>query len=254
MEKIAIISDIHGNLPALEAVLNDINKRDVSKVICLGDLVGKGPQSKEVIEVCKKTCDTIVAGNWDHFISDEKTVVDDSILWYRQQITEEGLAYLRQLPHVVGFYLSGKYVRLFHAHPHSLFKRLYADSPLNERLTLFEIPKLTSLESEQIESLIVGYGDIHGGYLQYLENGKILFNVGSVGNSCDSIPMASYVILEGVLDSEAEADFSIQFHRVSYDVEFAISLSEAIGLPHALEYAKELRTGVYCQRHYNDSK
>ena len=61
----AIISDIHGNLPALKAVLEDINKRKIDKTICIGDIIGKGPSSKETIDICRKSCDFIVCGNWE---------------------------------------------------------------------------------------------------------------------------------------------------------------------------------------------
>ena len=65
MEKIAIISDIHGNLPALEAVLHDIKRRGITRIFCLGDLVGKGPSSAEVVDLIKQTCEAVVQGNWD---------------------------------------------------------------------------------------------------------------------------------------------------------------------------------------------
>ncbi len=54
MDKIAVISDIHGNLPALEAVLADIQQRDIHRIICLGDLVGKGPDSSKAIDIIKE--------------------------------------------------------------------------------------------------------------------------------------------------------------------------------------------------------
>ena len=65
MEKIAIISDIHGNLPALEAVLLDIERRGIKRIICLGDLVGKGPDSAAVVDRIKEVCESVVQGNWD---------------------------------------------------------------------------------------------------------------------------------------------------------------------------------------------
>ena len=72
LDKIAIISDIHGNLPALEAVLKDIDSSGVSQIICLGDMIGKGPHSKEVLEVCQIRCQRIVKGNWEDFISESE--------------------------------------------------------------------------------------------------------------------------------------------------------------------------------------
>jgi protein phosphatase len=69
LNKIAVISDIHGNIPALEAVLKDINLRKIEKVFCLGDLVGKGPHPERVIDIIKQTCEVVVYGNWDDGIT-----------------------------------------------------------------------------------------------------------------------------------------------------------------------------------------
>jgi len=75
MEKIVIISDIHGNLPAIEAVLEDIRMQSIDKIICLGDMVGKGPNSAEVIDICRRECDVIVLGNWDRYLANMSTYV-----------------------------------------------------------------------------------------------------------------------------------------------------------------------------------
>ncbi len=245
LDQIAIISDIHGNLPALEAVLNDIKQKGISHIICLGDMVGKGPHSKEVFEQCLASCQMIVKGNWEDFISDSKTKETEFIKFYRNQLGEDYLSLIRNLPGVTGFWMSGKYIRLFHANPHSLYDRVYGTSPIDKRLELFEVPELPSTESSSSLSDVVGYGDIHGGYLQHLDQGRILFNVGSVGNSCDSIPMAAYVILEGKLHDKEEADFSIQFRRLKYDREKSILQAQELNIPDQEAYINELRTGRY---------
>lgn len=64
MDQIALISDIHGNLPALELVLADIRARGIEQIYCLGDLVGKGPNPSEVVDICQEVCTGIVQGNW----------------------------------------------------------------------------------------------------------------------------------------------------------------------------------------------
>ena len=65
MERIALISDVHGNMPALEAVLADVERRGVARVFCLGNLVGKGPHSDRAVDRCRERCERVVRGNWD---------------------------------------------------------------------------------------------------------------------------------------------------------------------------------------------
>lgn len=79
MKRIAIISDIHGNMPALEAVFEDIQLRNIDEIVCIGDLVGKGPEPAEVIEFVKEHCDVVIRGNWDEFILKESD--SQSIQW-----------------------------------------------------------------------------------------------------------------------------------------------------------------------------
>ena len=60
MDQVAIISDLHGNIPALEATLNDIKRRNIQRIFCLGDLVGKGPHSDKVVDICQDVCETTI--------------------------------------------------------------------------------------------------------------------------------------------------------------------------------------------------
>lgn len=243
MERIALISDIHGNLPALEAVLSHIEAKGINRIICLGDMIGKGPSSPQVVDICREKCTEVVIGNWDKYVSNNEK--EGAVNWYRSQLGEERLAYLRDLPEYIGFYISGKYMRLLHAHCHDVFKRVSRSSTEEEKMELFELPKLKGQDVEKEHPTdIVGYGDIHGAYMEGV-GGRLLFNVGSVGNPCDHIPMASYVIIEGVIDSRDEQDISIGFQRVAYDKERAIKDAEAIDLPNSHIYVNEIRTAVY---------
>ena len=67
--KIAIISDIHGNLEALKSTLQDIEKRNIDKIICLGDIIAKGIHPKECIKLIKEKCDIVIQGNTDEYFS-----------------------------------------------------------------------------------------------------------------------------------------------------------------------------------------
>ncbi len=65
MDKIAIISDVHGNLVSLKTVINDIKSQNIKHIFCLGDLVAKGSQPRESIELIKKECEVVIKGkNW----------------------------------------------------------------------------------------------------------------------------------------------------------------------------------------------
>ena len=100
MDKIAVISDIHGNIPALESVLQDIKLRGIERIICLGDLVGKGPHSSEAIEIIRKECEGVVMGNWDDFITKP---TEFGIKMASKQLSEEQNDYLRSLPFSIEF-------------------------------------------------------------------------------------------------------------------------------------------------------
>lgn len=243
MKKFAIISDIHGNLPALNAVLKNIDRHQVDYIYCLGDLIGKGPNSVEVIDICKTACHQIIKGNWDKFLASD--LENEGATWYRNQIGKERLDYLNNLPEFIEFYLSGKCFRLIHAHPHDVYKRIHPTSPLEERVVMFEPPTIIGKHNYDNQSDIVGYGDIHSSFIQNLPDGKTLFNVGSVGNSCDHTPLASYVIIEGIYNSRTLAPYSIQFYKVPYDNELAIQHAQAIDLPNKEAYINEIKTAVY---------
>ena len=224
MSKIAIISDIHGNMPALEAVFDDIRKNDIDKIICLGDLVGKGPSCKRVIDFCRYKCDVVVAGNWDKFLSHK---MEERNRWYLDRIGEE------------------RFIRLFHAHSEDVYLRMYPNLEIEEKLKMFNIPKISRLDNEERKSDIVGYGDIHGAFIDYLEDGKILFNVGSVGCPYDNIPMASYVILEGQYGMKEQSSFGINFRRVKYDNEKVIAEAREKQIPDLNIFIKEIRSGKF---------
>lgn len=243
--KIAVMADIHGNLPALEAVLRDIQGRDIDRLISLGDLIGKGPNSPEAVDICREVCDQVIMGNWDKYLANTQER-DANIDYYREQLGEERLKYLRDLPEYTEFWLSGKLVRLVHAHPLDVFKRIHPTNPLEERINMFSQPTLAGPSQYPGPSDIVGYGDIHWAYIQNIQ-GKILFNTGSVGNPLD-LTMASYVILEGEYQSRTTAPFATHFMRVPYDIELAIQQAQAAQVPQLDAYITELRTAVYSRR------
>ncbi|GIP24674.1 metallophosphoesterase [Paenibacillus sp. J22TS3] len=238
MNKIAVISDIHGNVPALKAVLEDIRQRGVSAIYCLGDLIGKGPSGHETVDLVRENCERVVQGNWDDFIGKETS--EPVLNWHQEQLGRERLEYLGSLPFSIEFVMSGRYIRLFHASPRSLYERIQPWDSYESRLSLFSGSELCK---DPRDADVVGYGDIHNVYLQHLE-GRMLFNTGSVGNPLD-MTQASYAILEGEYGSRETAPFSVQLVRVPYDIEQAIQEAADVQMPLLKEYAQELRTARY---------
>jgi protein phosphatase len=239
LDKIAIISDIHGNIPALDAVLEDIYSRQIQRVFCLGDLVGKGPDSAIAIERIREVCEVVVKGNWDDFITNDTEF--ETLKWHQKQLHKEQNDYLKQLPFSITFYMSGKLIRLFHASPFSVYKRIQPWDSIEKRLSMFENTSETGNDYKMPD--IVGYGDVHQAFIQHF-HGKTLFNVGSVGNPLD-LTQASYTILEGNYGSEENSSFSTQFVRVPYDIEYAIQLAKQVNMPDLEPYIQELTTARY---------
>ncbi|MCL2463277.1 MAG: metallophosphatase family protein, partial [Defluviitaleaceae bacterium] len=169
--KVAVIADIHGNLPALESALADIDRRGADKIICLGDIVGKGPSSKETIALCRQRCEIVLMGNWEYALYDaylrqkQGQAVDGfRTLWLINDIGAENMEYLGSLPHSAELRLSGRLISLFHAHPRN-FNRYFADSPLEQRLELFGRGEPGMKEPADVAV----YADIHDAYLQMTE-------------------------------------------------------------------------------------
>lgn len=238
MERIAIISDIHGNIPALQAVLQDIKLRNISRIFCLGDLIGKGPSSDTTVDLVQKTCEIVIKGNWDEYIT--KTSDHNTVIWHQNKLGKQRLEYLSKLPFSIEFFMSGKFIRLFHASPRSIYERIQPWDSLEQRLSLFDSSQYCQ---QELQADVIGYGDIHNAYIQNF-SGKSLFNVGSVGNPLE-ITQASYAILEGQYDCKEPSAISIQLIRVPYDIELSIKQAIDEDMPSLEAYILELRTARY---------
>lgn len=224
MEKIAIIGDIHANITALQEILEDIKNRKISKIFCLGDVVSKGVNPDFVIDLIKEKCDIIIKGNCDEIFSSERAI--QKKFWTTMKIGKERVEFLKSLPVMHEFYLSGKLVRLFHASPFSL-EHMYNPIISNENTKYCnlmikdykELFKNTDFigrnENDKIPD-IIGYSHTHIANLSEFGD-KTIFNPGSVGFSSD-IYNASYTILEGNYNSKEISSFSITNVKVPYDV------------------------------------
>lgn len=241
-DRIALISDVHGNLTALEAVLADIDRRGISRIYNLGDYVGKGPRGREVVERCRDRCEVNLLGNWDDFLPDPDRGFDnDDLRWWRDQLAPGQGEWLRSLPFSHDFWLSGRRVRLFHASEETVHRRVRYVRSQAEFEALF-----TNTEAAGDGPLpdLVGYGDTHDPFYECQLRGRTAFNTGAVGN-CMGDPTPLYCILEGELGSETRAPWSLSYVRVPYDVEAELAAARELGAPQYDGYELELRHGLY---------
>ena len=239
-ERIAILSDVHGNLTALEATLAHIEASGIRRIFNLGDLVGKGPRSAAAVDRCRAVCEVTVQGNWDALVSQGPDAEQPVREWHRRQLGDERLNYLAALPGSFDFMLSGKSVRVFHASHNSVYDRVHQTGTREQHSAMFQNTPFTGYSQEPD---IVAYGDIHSAYAINFDH-RTLVNVGSVGNPLD-IPLACYAVLEGVFNSKEPHPWSIQFIRLPYDIEAEVAAAAASGMPDLDYYALELRTAVY---------
>jgi putative phosphoesterase len=239
MNQVTIFGDIHGNLPALEAVLADIDARGLSPLYCLGDLVGYGTFPNEVIAKIRERNIPTLMGNYDQGVGNSSDdcgcaytskVAEElgkrSIAWSNQHTTEMNKLYLRQLTGQIPLELDRLRVQLVHGSPRKINEYLFENRPdaSLERL----------LDLAQADVLVCGH--THIPYHRILPSGRHVVNAGSVGKPKDGNPQACYVVLE-----VNNGNLVVNFKRVPYDMERAAQAIEASDMPH--EYAEMLRTG-----------
>ncbi len=260
--RIAIISDIHGNLEALKTTLEDIQKRNIDKIFCLGDIVEKGHHPEECVKLVRENCEVVVQGNCDVDFNPEKYVkskhnipvdlMKQRALRNLQLVSEKSREYLMNLPFSYEFYMSGSLVRLFHAHPEKKTGVIINEDSYEDKYRMFEPSENTV--SQKVADVVI-YGHLHCPYMNKFYN-KTLINVGSVGNSFNVVrdrqkdsdvletTASNYLILEGKYGAkEYGANFSFEFVRVQYDMDKELADLDKNLEPEA--YEKEIREGVY---------
>ena len=236
MNRIAVITDIHANLPALEASLAAIEQIGVDQIYCGGDLVGYGPHPNEVCALIRDRRISTIYGNYDYAIARD---LDDcgcayvtqrdrelgqlSVAWTLEHTNERSKAFMRELPFDLRFAVGDQDVHLVHGSPRKVNEYLFEDKPasLYERLA----------NAEQAEVLV--FGHTHKPWIH--PYGRVLFvNCGSVGKPKDGDPRAAFAVLEA--DDHGPVRASIK--RVPYDAETVAREVAAAGLPG--EYAEQL--------------
>lgn len=239
-DRIAVISDVHGNMTAYDAVLTDIDARSIRRIVNLGDVFGKGPRGSEAIARSKAACEVTLRGNWDACVGREDLYERPPMKWWYDELTGNDHAWLQSLPFSVDLRLSERPVRMFHASADSEFYRVHMNPSDEDFAGMFRNAPATG-GGEPPE--VVVYGDIHEAFIEE-RDGKVLINAGSVGNALDE-PTAAYVVLEGISGGKRTDPLRYEIVRVPYDIEAEIKVARKSGMLEVEEYAVELRTGVY---------
>jgi len=200
--RIAIISDIHSNLEALENVLRRIDSLKVDKVCCLGDIVGYGPNPNECVELIKKTTDIVVMGNHDSAVINQTDIIlfnsyaKEATEWTRRVISDENYEYLLELP----LKISKGNILYVHSTP-------LIPEDWNYILTQYGAEKQFNFFDEEV--CFIGHS--HRAEIFHCVDDRKIINAGSVGQPRDGDPRACFA----VYDTETK---QCEFIREEYDI------------------------------------
>lgn len=236
--KLAIFSDIHGNIHALETVWDAIQREAPDAIYCLGDLVGYGAFPNEVTAFVRDSGVPTIMGNYDDGVGFDRdecgcAYKDDvsrqhgrhSLMWSRRETTDEHKAFLRKLEASIRFEFDGVRVLLVHGSPRKMNEYLYEDRPQAsfERL------------AAQADTDVLMFGHTHLPYQKQVA-GTLFVNTGSVGKPKDGDPRAGFVTFD------TDKPTSATFHRVAYDVAAAATAIRASDLPDV--FADQVEAGL----------
>lgn len=233
---VAVITDIHANLAALEASLATIDEMSVDQIFCGGDLVGYGPHPNEVCRLIEERAIPTIYGNYDYAIGrdledcgcayitqHDRSLGQESVDWTLSHTDQHSKDFMRELPFDLRFELGGQRVRLVHGSPRKVNEYLFEDKPAHtfERI------------AAGADCDVLVFGHTHKPWV-HPYGGVLFVNCGSVGKPKDGDPRAAFAILE--LDDTGQVAVSIE--RVPYDAQAVADQVAAAGLPG--EFAEKL--------------
>lgn len=239
----ALVSDVHGNAVALEAVLADLERRPVDRVVALGDMVQGGPQPAEVVDRLAGLGWPVVLGNADAFLLDPEASAEpaseaqlEARAWSVERLGAERLEAIRSYAPTVEAELGGgRRLLACHGSPRSFDDFLFPDTPDGVFRALLGEP----------DADVVAGGHIHQQFLR--RAGRWLFvNPGSVGLSYHHLqegdgfradPWAAYAVVE----SDGDGALEVAFRRVLFDAEALVEVVLGSGMPHAEQVASRWR-------------
>jgi putative phosphoesterase len=224
--RIALVGDIHANLPALESVVDHIDNNRVDTIWNLGDMVGYGPYPEEAINFLQNEFILSILGNYDRKVLRIKKLIKKwnnkkmpikllAFKWAFDQLSQGSKDYLMSLPEKIETNISGWNIYLTHGSPASREEHLTSETPESRLRQLSELAKAD----------IIICGHSHQPFVR--RTGNVWFiNPGSVGRPDDGDYRASYAVLE--LNAHR---VEVLHHRIVYDVDRAVRAVRCKGLP-----------------------
>jgi diadenosine tetraphosphatase ApaH/serine/threonine PP2A family protein phosphatase len=232
--RIAIVSDIHSNLEALERTLDKIHELEADRVYCLGDVVGYGPHPNECVTLVREQCTATVLGNHDSDVVGT-TPLDEfnsygrkAIEWTAERITRAHRQYLESLP----LMLQEGNLTLAHASPKNPKEWQYVISWPQAKDAFKAFKSRLCFIGHTHRPLVIGEDQSIDAFRR---EGRYLINVGSVGQPRDGIPTASF----GFLNTRK---WTFEIIRVPYNIDRTANAINKAGLPEYL--ARRLYLGI----------
>jgi putative phosphoesterase len=230
-ERVAVITDIHANGPALDRALARIDELGIERVYCGGDLVGYGPHPNEVCALLEDRDIPTIYGNYDYAIGrdlddcgcayrdpHDRQVGQLSVEWTLAHTNERSKRYLRRLPFDLRFELGERRIRLVHGSPRKVNEYLFEDKPPQ---TFERIARLAQAD-------VLVFGHTHKPWVDE-RSGMLFVNCGSVGKPKDGDSRGSFAVLAA---SPGGVDVTIE--RFSYDAPVVAAEMRSVGLPREL--------------------
>jgi putative phosphoesterase len=229
--RVAFISDVHSNLEALEAVLDEVGKL---KVYCCGDIVGYGASPNEVVRTLRGIGATCVLGNHDYAsvqgdAGDFNARAAMAVTWTSQHLSQESRAFLEALPREVSTEVGGKRLYMAHGSP---------DDAMWEYVLPSTHSDLFDYYLKKVRADVMALGHTHSAFQWRGDDGGLVFNPGSVGQPRTGDRRASFAVLQV---RSGEPGPEVEIRQVEYDVERAAKKILESGLPPSL--ASQLLSG-----------
>lgn len=228
--RIVMLADLHGNLPATQAMDKHLKSLAPDEIWFLGDAVGKGPSNAETCDWVRQHCTLCLGGNWDYGIGGRQFAADG---YFWSQLGPERMAWLNGLPREAEVTLGGVRFRLFHGRPVMPLMQVNDDKAL--------LSQAFQRDGEAFGGVI--FADSHRPFVRSLHDGYII-NTGSIGNSM-GVSRAHALMVEGEkTSSPSPLTFSIIALPYDNQAAAAIALNDP-NLPHRDAYINEVLTGHY---------